>query len=45
MDLLSWLLWLDIFLSFVISIKAVRVVVTEHSYFLVISAISSQQMS
>ena len=45
MDLLSSLLWLDIFLSFEISIKAVRVVVTEHYYHLVISATSSQQMS
>ena len=34
MDLLSSLLWLDIFLSFEISIKAVRVVVTEHYYHL-----------
>ena len=45
MDLLSSLLWLDIFLSFEISIKALRVVVTEHYYHLVISATSSQQMS
>ena len=45
MDLLSSLLWLDIFLSLEISIKAVRVVVTEHYYHLVISATSSQQMS
>ena len=45
MDLLSSLLWLDIFLSFEISIKAVRVVVTEHYYHLVISATSSRQMS
>ena len=45
MDLLSSLLWLDIFLSFEISIKALRLVVTEHYYHLVISATSSQQMS
>ena len=45
MDLLSSLLWLDIFFSFEISIKALRVVVTEHYYHLVISATSSQQMS
>ena len=45
MDLLSSLLWLDIFLSFEISIKAVRIVVTERYYHLVISATSSQQMS
>ena len=45
MDFLSSLLWLDNFLSFEISIKALRVVVTEHYYHLVISATSSQQMS